>query len=116
MSTTQADPNIEDIARRVRLNGEQLKVIQESFIKSFLPGDHLWLFGSRADVTKRGGDIDLYIETQEDDITKIDLYERRFYMDLITALGDQKIDIIIKFKDSDQFIYKEARRTGVQII
>jgi hypothetical protein len=41
-------------------------VIRNSFRQCFGGEDHLWLFGSRVNDHKRGGDIDLYVETNLD--------------------------------------------------
>jgi hypothetical protein len=40
-------------------------VIRNSFRQCFGGEDHLWLFGSRVNDYKRGGDIDLYVETKD---------------------------------------------------
>jgi len=50
------------------------------------------LFGSRTDDSSRGGDIDLYIHTDN----HTDLLEKRLqYLQLLEkTLGEQKIDII----------------------
>lgn len=58
------------------------------------------LFGSRADDAKRGGDIDLYIET---DGNSFDLQKKAslIYAKICLKLGDElPIDIIIKGRDS----------------
>ncbi len=44
----------------IRLSCEEIYIIKNCFLKTFSKGDHLWVFGSRADLIKRGGDIDLY--------------------------------------------------------
>jgi hypothetical protein len=51
----------------MRLTNVQLSIIKDSFKAHFCFSDSLWLFGFRADDTKRGGDIDLYIQTTEPD-------------------------------------------------
>ena len=45
----------------IRLKDYEIVAITDAFKKLFLPQDHLWIFGSRVDMDKRGGDIDLYI-------------------------------------------------------
>jgi predicted nucleotidyltransferase len=50
--------------QEVRLPDKDLDQIKVLF-KSFFNKDHLWLFGSRVNLSKKGGDIDLYIETSE---------------------------------------------------
>ena len=52
----------------MRLTKTQIKAIQDSFFTFFMKGDKIWLFGSRVDDSKKGGDIDLYIETNYDDL------------------------------------------------
>jgi predicted nucleotidyltransferase len=60
-------------------------------VKHFDPDARVYLFGSRTDDTKRGGDIDLLImsNTLRGD-QRIDIR-----VELQKRLGDQKIDIII---------------------
>ena len=51
----------------------------------------IWLFGSRVDDDKRGGDIDIYIES-----TNISTPLKRkiaLKTSLIEAIGEQKIDL-----------------------
>ena len=53
----------------MRLNTKEIVHIKNTFIKYFDKNDHLWLFGSRVDDNKQGGDIDFYIETNQEDVT-----------------------------------------------
>jgi predicted nucleotidyltransferase len=48
----------------MRLNQKQLTSIKTNFNNCFDNGK-IYLFGSRVDDTKKGGDIDLYISTQD---------------------------------------------------
>jgi predicted nucleotidyltransferase len=70
------------------------------------------LFGSRLDDRKRGGDIDLYIESPD---TAEVAFRKELAMtaDIWQALGEQKIDIVVS--DGMHFlpIHEHARREGV---
>lgn len=75
---------------------------------------HCWLFGSRTDDTKRGGDIDLYIETTETDINNIIKAKLAFLIALDYELGEQKIDVLIRSKESEILdIHRIAKQTGI---
>ena len=81
--------------------------------------EHLWIFGSRVDATKRGGDIDLYIETQESNAQLANEQRQKFLHALYDALGDQKIDVVINMVESlysELPIYKIAKKTGVMLV
>lgn len=69
------------------------------------------LFGSRADDNKRGGDIDLYIETSE----KANLLDKKvkLLVRLNRELGEQKIDVVINNFSNEKDIFNIARSTGV---
>ena len=54
------------------------------------PHADIYLFGSRADLTKRGGDIDLLIISQS--IKKSDLTDIRW--NFFEEFGEQKMDIV----------------------
>ena len=45
----------------ISLSDRKLKAIIQSFKMNFLKEDHLWLFGSRVDFNRKGGDIDLLL-------------------------------------------------------
>lgn len=100
----------------MRLSEDYIRDIKETFKQYFLPGDHLWLFGSRVDLEKRGGDIDLYIETNYKDIKKVHEAENKFWIDLQDKLGEQKIDIVVKYNDTELLIYEIARKEGVLLV
>jgi uncharacterized protein len=74
----------------MRLSADQVKVIRQC-IHRFDPKAKVALFGSRADDTQRGGDIDLLIVSEH-----IGVRERlRLQSALEDALGLRKIDLVI---------------------
>lgn len=102
----------------MRLTETQVKAILESFSLYFMKGDKIWLFGSRVDDSKKGGDIDLYVETNYDDLFIVTKKEIEFVTNLKKIIGDQKIDIVVNvLSQNQQFsIYHEAKNTGVQLL
>ena len=74
----------------MRLSAEHINIIKDLFYKQF-PGSRIYLFGSRTDDTKKGGDIDLLILSKN----KYDFITMSgFKNDLIRKIGDRKIDIL----------------------
>ncbi|MEQ1602849.1 MAG: nucleotidyltransferase domain-containing protein [Methylophilaceae bacterium] len=75
----------------------------------------MWLFGSRVDDNKRGGDIDLLIETNGMDIDEIVRAEISFQTKLQTKLGEQKIDVLLDYpsRKSHPPIFFIAKQTGI---
>ena len=74
----------------MRLSKEEVENIKSS-VTSVDPNAKTYLFGSRTDVSKRGGDIDLLIISGK--ITKKELSKIRW--DFFEEFGEQKIDIVI---------------------
>ena len=68
----------------------------------------IYLFGSRADDSKKGGDIDLLIISQK--ITQKDV--RQIRRNIINKIGEQKIDIVLATDLSKPFT-KIAINEGV---
>jgi hypothetical protein len=100
----------------IRLSDDQITIIRSVFKECFLQEDQLWIFGSRADLSKRGGDIDLYVETKLRSADEIYEAENKFFCGLIRKLGDQKIDLVINSGSGKKLIYAIAKKTGVQLI
>lgn len=74
----------------MRLKKDEIAVFKNSL--SGLTDDYkLYLFGSRVDDTKKGGDIDLLVVSKT--LTKRDL--RKVRCDFYKHYGEQKIDIIL---------------------
>jgi len=96
----------------MRLTDYEIESIKKTFYKVFGEG-RIYLFGSRVDDSKRGGDIDLYMElSSEMDIKKQLDKKSEFKIKLYDIIGEQKIDIIIS-KDKNRSIEKEAMKKGV---
>lgn len=102
----------------MRLSQKELNAIHQCFSVHFLLSDALWLFGSRVDDLKKGGDIDLYVETYYSDISQAIEKQIRFLSDLKLAIGEQNIDIVLNIlnQNKKQRIYDEAKNTGIQLI
>jgi predicted nucleotidyltransferase len=94
----------------MRLSRKQIAIIKEAALMHFGGSSKVYLFGSRVDDFKKGGDIDLFIDT---DNSK-DLLNKKikFLAKLNMLLGEQKIDLVIA-EDNTRGIEKEARDNGV---
>lgn len=95
----------------MRLSKQYVDVIKKNFRLFFKNGD-IFLFGSRVDVSKKGGDIDLYLAVDDHQ----NLFEKKikFLSRIKRELGDQKIDVVFNL-DENRLIEQEARRWGVKL-
>ena len=96
----------------MRLSLFEIKTILKLKNKYFTEMDKIYLFGSRIDDSKKGGDIDLYIELYDKNNKYYDK-KSELVLELQKIIGEQKIDLIIS-KDKDRLIEIEAKK-GVEL-
>ena len=100
----------------MRLSEHQIHVIKNAVSRHFGPDSRVFLFGSRVDDSKRGGDIDLLVESPK---TGIEIQEARIRTmgSIQRLIGEQKIDIVTMEtgKKPDKLIQIEALRTGLPL-
>jgi predicted nucleotidyltransferase len=81
----------------------------------FGPNTRVLLFGSRADDSARGGDIDLLVEVDHP-LTNRAAAAARFAAKLQLTLGDQRIDVLlVDPTTSPRPIHDVARQRGVPL-
>jgi predicted nucleotidyltransferase len=95
----------------MRLSTRYVKIIKKYFKEFFIEGD-IYLFGSRVDDAKKGGDIDLYLIVNNHN----NLFEKKikFLSRIKREIGDQKIDVVFNV-DPLRLIEKEARQWGIKL-
>lgn len=99
----------------MRLTEKQIKVIKELVSKYFDKNAKVLLFGSRVDDASRGGDIDLFIETDYP-LERALKAKMTLNAGLQKKLGEQRIDIVVHQNGSPlQPVHEEALRTGVRL-
>ena len=93
----------------MRLSTQQHQAIKKYFLEVFHDGD-IYLFGSRADDDKKGGDIDLYIDSHD----KENLVHKKldFLVKLKREIGNQKIDVVFN-KGLNRAIDNVAVKEGI---
>ena len=102
----------------MRLSKPQIDAIRLSAQGNFGSRARVWLFGSRVDEQRAGGDIDLYVEPEIQDPAELVEAKLHFLLELHKKLGEQKIDVVIRraaFRE-ELPIYRIARETGVRIL
>jgi hypothetical protein len=104
--------------KQIRLTTQEIIHIKNIFIKHFGNTDHLWIFGSRVNPKQKGGDLDLYIESNNNSMKQILDQKIKFLVELKQVIGNQKIDVIInaKYLNHSLAIYDEARNTGIMLV
>jgi ribosomal protein S18 acetylase RimI-like enzyme len=102
----------------VRLSVRDSIALDVAFRRSFLEKDGLWMFGSRADLNRRGGDIDVYIETNAASIDEAIHRKSQFIHLLEQAIGEQKIDVVLNIKNFPHPIpiHYIAKTEGIKVI
>ncbi len=93
----------------MRLTTLEHQAIKKYFLEVFKEGQ-IYLFGSRVDEQKKGGDIDLYIRPVD---TKNLVHKKvDFLIKLKREIGDQKIDIVFD-KGLHRPIDRIVRQEGI---
>jgi predicted nucleotidyltransferase len=93
----------------MRLTEFEVDAIKQS-VYQFDPDAKIILFGSRADDSKKGGDIDLLVLSEK--ITNS--HRRKIKINLYDKIGEQKIDMIVTPGITSAF-HRIALSEGVQL-
>lgn len=97
----------------MRMTPLQAQITKSTVDRVLGTASRVWLFGSRAEDTLRGGDIDLLIETEAALSNRAQTL-CRLHGALTYALGERKLDILLKdARTHDAPIFSIAKRTGV---
>jgi len=101
---------------KVRLSDYEVDAIRETAKKYFGEKCRVFIFGSRADLKKRGGDIDIYIETNLS-TKEIAINKIKFLTELESKIGEQKIDVVVYNPEvmKKELIHEVALKGGVEI-
>ncbi len=96
----------------MRLSEKIINLLQKNIIMSF--GDvNIYLYGSRTDDTKKGGDIDLAIDT---DLSRQDFRKKKslFLANLIRLDFDYDVDVV-NYNTNDKLLYNEIRQNNIRL-
>jgi len=91
----------------MRITEQEKKVIIDA-VKSADPNAKIWLFGSRADDSKKGGDIDIGVLSSEVDVME----EIEIRQKIFDIIGEQKIDLVVS-KDGQEAFFRFAVTKGM---
>ena len=96
----------------MRLSPAHQAIIKADVISVFGDNAAVFLFGSRVDDSKKGGDIDLFIRTADKD----GLFEKkiRFLARVKRQIGEQKIDVVFN-EDEDRLIEQEVKKWSIPL-
>lgn len=99
----------------MRLTEAMQQIIKTEVYKFLGHDSQIILFGSRVDDSQKGGDIDLFIQTPQYLSNKVEA-ECQLSARLYMKLGGQKVDVLIKDRQSDMSpIYQHAINHGVAL-
>ena len=99
----------------MRLSEMERTKIKEAIHAQFGPDSQVYLFGSRADDAKKGGDIDLLVSSG----SIVGVYPRiiKAMTAIQFAIGDRKIDLIVTddIRNDSRLVVQEAATNGVPL-
>lgn len=102
----------------MRLQAKEVDAIAQAAREAFTPGTAVFLFGSRVDNSKRGGDIDLLVEVPKV-MPPAELVRRRtrFVSRIYRLLDEQRIDVVIATQDQQdsRAVVAAAKRAGLKV-
>jgi predicted nucleotidyltransferase len=100
----------------MRLSEFEIETIKKLAEKHFGEGTTVYLFGSRTDENKKGGDIDLFITNKDEKRLNIEA-KVQFLAELKTKIGDRKIDVVFDndFTRQKENFYRSIIRDRVKL-
>lgn len=93
----------------MRIDENERQAIKSAILE-FDPASEIYLFGSRTDMNKRGGDIDILILSQV--LTSGDKIP--ILCKIFEQIEEQKIDLVIARDTTDPFV-RLALKTGIRL-
>ncbi|MBI4681330.1 MAG: nucleotidyltransferase domain-containing protein [Nitrospirae bacterium] len=93
----------------MRITPIEKTIIKSSVKRHFGGNANVYLFGSRVDDDRKGGDIDLYITT---DMPTSEIIREKIglLVDIEKGLGEQKVDVVINNHTKQKPIYEIAEK------
>jgi len=99
----------------MRLSEYEIESILSAASRHFGTNVQVFLFGSRTNNLKRGGDIDLFIRNPDSERLKIRA-KIDFITELIQLIGEQKIDVVLDNQDSgNSILFRTIDQTGIRL-
>ena len=96
----------------MRMSKDHINIIK-TVTKEIYGDVDVFLFGSRIDDSKKGGDIDLFIEIDEPSSLEKEI---KFLTKLERAGIERKVDLVVKSLNSKhRSIFDTAKQTGVKL-
>lgn len=97
----------------MRLTTDQIQAIRQTTQRVLGIDARVSLFGSRVSDDYKGGDIDLFFETEAVLPNRANVI-CQLYGALTMALGDRKIDVLLKDANTPSApVFEIAKRTGI---
>ena len=94
----------------MRLTSAEASVIK-GLISKADPDGKVYLFGSRVDDNRKGGDIDIFLEASK----KIDFKEQLLLQHRLIAGCDTKVDLVIQNPNDHEEIIHTIAKMGVRL-
>ena len=99
----------------MRLSRQEIDALICATHSCFGDSAKIWLFGSRVDDTKKGGDIDLYIETDKE--MGIVAAKLEMLRAIWSTFGEQKIDILVRSRSREcSAMHEVAKSSGLELV
>ena len=99
--------------KHVRLSEQYIATIKQ-LAQKYFDSENVKIFGSRTDLNRKGGDIDIYVKTNK--IEGILRAKIAFLREFEKKLGEQKVDLIVENAISEnKKIFNIARNEGISI-
>jgi uncharacterized protein len=100
----------------MRLTSFEINAIKKIASKYFAPDYKIFLFGSRVDDTKKGGDIDLFVQRKDESVLTLQT-KLTFLVELKLIIGEQKIDVVFDnhFTRQKTAFYQSILETKVEL-
>ncbi|MDZ7841330.1 MAG: nucleotidyltransferase domain-containing protein [Gammaproteobacteria bacterium] len=99
----------------MRLTRDQTRAIKQATAEIFGPKARVWLFGSRADDSRSGGDVDLMVETAETPNNPA-LLAARLSARVSRGMHGRHVDVVVFAPGfPEQPIHRTARTQGIRL-
>ena len=95
----------------MRLTSDQAEAIRQRIRSCMGPHARIWLFGSRVDDSRRGGDVDIYVEPE----SAPSLESRLMCKSALADALDLNVDLVVQQPGRDLPIYRIAKQSGVPL-